>query len=87
MRREAAARGLRVHVAVAGTRTAAALLALARPGLTVVAPGEEAAALAPLPIGILEKYDVRDVEGRKRRTPTPLVTSDFVLCDLVRSGD
>ncbi len=38
MRREAAARGVRVHVAVAGTRTAALLLALARPGLTVVAP-------------------------------------------------
>ena len=55
MRREAAARGLRVHVAVAGTRTAAVLLALARPGLTVVAPGGEAEALAALAIGILEK--------------------------------
>src|SRR4051812_25960799 len=42
MRREAAARGMRVHVAVAGTRTAAMLLAIARPGLTIVAPGEEA---------------------------------------------
>jgi protein ImuB len=55
MRREAAARGIRVHVAIASTRTAAVLLALARPGLTVVEPGEEAAALAPLAIGILEK--------------------------------
>src|SRR5258708_37725535 len=50
MRREAAARGLRVHVAVAGTRTAAVLLALARPGLTVIAKGDEATALASLPL-------------------------------------
>ena len=51
MRREAAARGVRVHVAIAGTRTAALLLALARPGVTVVDAGDEAAALAPLAIG------------------------------------
>ena len=37
LRREAAARGMRAHVAVAGTRMAALVLALARPGLTVVA--------------------------------------------------
>jgi protein ImuB len=53
MRREAAARGVRVHVAIAGTRTAAVLIALARPGLTIIAPGGEADALAPLAIGIL----------------------------------
>ena len=53
MRREAAARGVRAHVAVAGTRMAALLLAIARPGLTIVAPGDEANALAPLAIGIL----------------------------------
>ena len=57
MRREAAARGVRVHVAVAGTRMAALLLAIARPGLTIVAPGDEAEALAPLAIGILETMD------------------------------
>src|SRR5258708_18999052 len=55
MRREAAARGVRAHVAVAGTCIAAQLLAVARPGLTIVAPGDEAAALAPLAIGILER--------------------------------
>src|SRR4051812_15550792 len=62
MRREAAARGVRVHVAIAGTRTAAMLLALARPGLTVIAPGDEASALASLPLALLdtlEKYEVR----------------------------
>ena len=53
MRREAAARGVRAHVAVAGTRMAALLLAIARPGLTIVAPGDEANALASLAIGIL----------------------------------
>src|SRR5438034_246106 len=55
LRREAAARGLRVHVALAGTRMAALVLVHAHPGLTLVEPGEEAGALAPLPIGILEK--------------------------------
>jgi protein ImuB len=53
LRRESAARGVRAHVAVAGTQMAAHLLALSQPGLTVIAPGEEAAALASIPIGIL----------------------------------
>jgi protein ImuB len=55
LRREAADRGARVHVAVAGTRMAALVLALARPGVTVVDPGEEAAALATVHIDVLEK--------------------------------
>ena len=55
LRRDAAARGLRVHVAIAGTRTAALVLALARPGLTVVEPGEEADVLAVIPVAMLEK--------------------------------
>ncbi len=57
LRRTATARGVRLHVAIARSRIAALVLALARPGLTVVAPGEEAAALAPIAIGILEKID------------------------------
>jgi protein ImuB len=46
-----------VHVAVASTCTAALVLAIATPGLTVVASDENAVleALAPLPIGILER--------------------------------
>jgi protein ImuB len=40
---------------MAGTQTAAMLLAMARPGLTVVARGDEAAALAPLPVGMFER--------------------------------
>jgi protein ImuB len=52
LRRAAAERGRRVHVGVAGTRTAAMVLAQAHPGLTVVRRGEEAAALAPISIGL-----------------------------------
>jgi protein ImuB len=73
MRREAAARGVRVHVAIAGTRTAALLLAIARPGLTVVAPGDEADALAPLAIGILNKIDD---EGGTQSAQSPQRRSD-----------
>jgi len=75
LRREAVARGVRAHVAVAGTQTAAALIALARPGLTVIARGEEASALAPLPLGLLEKYEVRSQKSEEEA----LRTSDFVL--------
>jgi protein ImuB len=55
LRREAARRGVRVHVAMASTRTASLVLAITNPGLTVVQPGGEPNALAPLPIGILER--------------------------------
>jgi protein ImuB len=58
LRRTAAAHGVRVHVAVAGTQTAARLLAQAQPGLTVVARGGEAEALAPIAIGILTEVEV-----------------------------
>lgn len=55
MRRDAASRGVRVHVAVAPTRMAAVVLAMARPGLTVVPAGSVADALAPVPIAVLEQ--------------------------------
>jgi len=41
------------HVALAGSRVAALLVSQGREGLTVLAPGEEAAALAPLPLSLL----------------------------------
>ena len=53
LRRTAADRGLRVRVAIAGTRTAARLLVRDRAGLTIVERGDEAAAVAPLPIALL----------------------------------
>ena len=53
LRRTAADRGLRVRVAIAGTRTAARLLVHHYAGSTVVDPGGEAAALSPLPLALL----------------------------------
>jgi protein ImuB len=53
LRRTAADRGIRVRVAIAGTRTAARLLVRHRVGLTVIEPGNEAAALAALPIALV----------------------------------
>ena len=53
IRSTAADRGLRVRVAMAGTRTAARLLVHHRAGLSLVDPGTEAAALAPLPLALL----------------------------------
>jgi protein ImuB len=68
LRRTAAERGLRIRVAIAGTRTAARLLARARVGITIVEPGHEAEALVDLPIELLEIFDA---EPDKPRTPEP----------------
>jgi protein ImuB len=54
LRRTAADRGVRVRVAIAGTRTAARLLVRHRAGLTVIEPGTEAEVLAPLPLALLD---------------------------------
>ena len=54
LRERGRARGLELNVALAGTRSAALVLARGRPGLTVVPPGGEAAALAPLPLDLLD---------------------------------
>jgi protein ImuB len=53
LRRTAADRGLRVRVAIAGSRTAARLLAHAHPGLTIAEPGDERRAVAHLSIDLL----------------------------------
>jgi protein ImuB len=83
MRREAAARGMRANVAVAGTRMAAMLLAQARPGLTVIEPGAERSALAPLPLALIEKSEVG---SQKLEGEACLLTSDFVLRTSKRWG-
>jgi protein ImuB len=54
VRRLAAADGLVVRAAVAGTMSAAWLLAHASTPATVIEPGAEAAALAPLPLALLK---------------------------------
>jgi protein ImuB len=53
----ARARGWPLRVAVAGTRIAAILLAVGRSGLTIVAPGDEARAVAGLPLSLLVHLD------------------------------
>ena len=53
LRRDAADRGLRVHVAVAATQTTAVVLAISRPGVVVIDAGGEAAAIASLPVDVL----------------------------------
>lgn len=45
------------RIAIASTQTAAALLALGTPGLTVVMPGKEAIALAPLSVNVLDAFE------------------------------
>jgi len=75
LRRAVGGRGLRAHVAVASTRTAAMILAIARPGLTIVPSGAQADAVAPVAIGILEKLEVRSVKSEFGN----LQTSDFTL--------
>ena len=45
------------RVAIASTQTAATLLALGSPGLTVVMPGKEAIALAPLSVSVLDQFE------------------------------
>jgi protein ImuB len=63
--REAAERALPAHVAIAGTRVAALVLARARPGLTVVPLGQEAAALAPLPLACLDLEEEQELLLRR----------------------
>ena len=73
LRRTAAEAGLCVHIAVAATSTAAILLAHARAGLTVVAPGTEAAALAPLPLRVLTQLGcgLLAVDSGHNQSPKP----------------
>ena len=78
--RTAADRGLRVRVAIAGTRTAARLLVGAASGpVTVVDPGTEAAALARLPIQRLAvlAHD-KPVAPSHRRTLTSSAAPSYV---------
>ena len=66
LRRTAADRGLRVRVAIAGTRTAAQLFAHHRAGITVVEPGTEVDALSELPLLLLD-----ELINPKTQNPNP----------------
>jgi protein ImuB len=63
LRRDAAARGVHVHVAIAGTRSAAVVLALARAGVTIVDPGKERESLAAVPIAILNNFQASSLKS------------------------
>jgi len=70
--KHATAGGTAPRVAIASTQTAAALLALGRPGLTVVEPGREEQALAPLSISVLDRYEhLRTSTPSHPSTPAP----------------
>jgi protein ImuB len=76
LRRTAADRGLRIRIAIAGTRTAARLLTRARVGITIVEPGHEAEALADLPIELLaifrsEPKEPEPIEPSEPTEPIP----------------
>jgi protein ImuB len=70
IRRTAASHAVPVRVAIAATRTAARLLVRHRAGLTVIPAGEEAAALAPVPIDLLAAV-----------SETPTAASDTAVRD------
>ena len=63
----------RARVALASTQVTAALMALGRPGLSVVAPGEETKTLAPLSVSVLsvlEGFRKQSTQALNRRTAT-----------------
>jgi protein ImuB len=78
LRRTAADRGLRVRVAIAGTRTAARLFVRHRAGLTIVEPGDEAERLAPLPLVLLTAIVPADASAA--------ITPDDLLATFRRWG-
>jgi protein ImuB len=63
------------RVAMASTQTAATLLALGSPGLTVVMPGKEAIALAPLGVGVLDQFERLSESAPPSSRPQDLKTS------------
>lgn len=85
LRRTARAHQLQVSVAIAPTRTAAILLAQARPGLTVVEAGATAAALAPLPIAILERVDTQTPGSPGSQTTLDPQHSAGAVCSVLKT--
>ena len=86
--RECQDRGARAHVAVAATRVAALVLAHARPGLTVIAPGAEASALSSVPIDVLRRVaDTVVMPKGKPKTPDDAGVAIFKQWALRTLGD
>lgn len=77
--RTAAERGLRLRIALAGTRTAAHLLAhAALDPLTLVEPGEEAVALAGLPVALLAAFAADESAPSHPHPRAPLYGGDVL---------
>ena len=72
LQRAAAGRGLRIRIAIAGTRTAARLLTRARTGITIVEPGHDAEALADLPIDLLAIFRSEPKEPEPNEPSEPI---------------
>ena len=79
LQRDGQERGCDLRVAVAATRTAAMLLALSQPGVTVVRAGEERQRLAGLPLGVLRRLPLE-----KFRVPGAGDRADVPMIDLLR---
>jgi protein ImuB len=75
LRRTAAERGQQIRVAMAGTRTAARLMVRHRAGLSIIPLGEEAAALAALPLALLGELFVNSQPPTPDSQPLPTPNS------------
>jgi protein ImuB len=73
IRGTAADRGVRLRVAIAGTRTAARLLVHYRAGLTVIDAGAEPATLSPLPLALLAVLRKNDPNASHPNATAPNV--------------
>ena len=94
MRRMAWERGLGVRVAIAGSQTAAWLLAHVRPGNTIVPSGDEARMLERLPLSALitlpDVQPLRKVKAGQADLQSRAVAEALSICDrwgLVTLGD
>jgi protein ImuB len=65
---------------------AAMVLAHARPGVTIVEPGGEAAAVAPVAIGILEKFHTEGTERTQKHRDDPRAAAGSAISAFKRWG-
>jgi protein ImuB len=65
------------RIAIASTQTAATLLALGSPGLTVVMPGKEAIALSPLSVSVLDQFEKLSGSSPKSPATSPHETGGW----------
>ncbi|HZT76318.1 MAG TPA: hypothetical protein VFA27_06650 [Vicinamibacterales bacterium] len=86
IRRDAASRGARVQVAMAGTQTAARLLARAHVGVTVTLAGDEAEAVASLPLAQLSSLNAQGSTLKAQRSAFDLESAALSVETWTRWG-